>query len=599
MKKMFQTSLALWLMIWLLLSLGYCVITDPFVVNHCAIEGDAGRDAFRGQTFSRFGPGFNAQKSTNFQWFSPLLGGDPASTAAAGTIASNNSISALSKTSRVLLTSMLHFSRQMHPVGIIPLEYLSDRPDSKSHAGFSDPSPSADNRALRIEAASLASTFEFNTGEHSNLNQWKPTQHLQQLIGTANGELMDGSAKSTQTGLVFNVRDFGALGNGSHDDTKAIQDAVNAALLASGTVYFPKPPNYYRVTNTIDVIPSKGSQEPVNFKGEGNWNMIEFHSKKGRACFNIRGIKRAIFEGVHILCKYDDQIAWNIACEPAFQSQSGLIFRLCHVGLAGKSSTGFHLTTEGGSADISTVSFETCNVGSSDGKGGIGWLDTNANGLGYLWTNCGGSHLHSFYNNMGREATLSENIDAIQKTIRVNNPEIFMQRGGKIKIKDEIIGYTNVLGSALIGCTRGIDGSSAAAHGKGSNCRIDTWQGGGGGGKTFINCVTSFNENDFLFGTAGDYLVLGGRFEVGKKFARFGTWGTAHTVFSVIGATLTKYGRGNGADEGVVFHIGMPVKMLIEGCMIFQEDYTSNMIKDLGRVSLQHSGPGASITIRN
>jgi hypothetical protein len=111
--------------------------------------------------------------------------------------------------------------------------------------------------------------------------------------------------------------------------------------------------------------------------------------------------------------------------------------------------------------------------------------------------------------------------------------------------------------------------------------------------------VNSYNEHDFLFGSGGAYLVLGGRFEAGKKFARFGTWGTSHIIFSLIGATLTHYGRGSGADAGVVFHIGMPVKLLVEGCLISQENYTANMIKDMARVLPKYSGVGGNVTIRN
>lgn len=52
-------------------------------------------------------------------------------------------------------------------------------------------------------------------------------------------------------GAFFNVIDYGAVGDGSNDDTSAIQAAVDAATSVGGTVFLPK--GYYRVTSTINI----------------------------------------------------------------------------------------------------------------------------------------------------------------------------------------------------------------------------------------------------------------------------------------------------------------------------------------------------------
>lgn len=65
----------------------------------------------------------------------------------------------------------------------------------------------------------------------------------------------------------YNVKDFGAIGDGSADDTAAINAAIAAvpafsALHGSGTIYFPE--GNYRVTSSINL--NKGG---LTFKGAG------------------------------------------------------------------------------------------------------------------------------------------------------------------------------------------------------------------------------------------------------------------------------------------------------------------------------------------
>ncbi len=53
---------------------------------------------------------------------------------------------------------------------------------------------------------------------------------------------------------IFNVKDYGAVGNGSTNDTTAIAAAITAATSTGGEVYFP--PGTYQVASTL-TIPSK------------------------------------------------------------------------------------------------------------------------------------------------------------------------------------------------------------------------------------------------------------------------------------------------------------------------------------------------------
>jgi hypothetical protein len=50
---------------------------------------------------------------------------------------------------------------------------------------------------------------------------------------------------------VISVKDFGALGDGTTDDTIAIQNAINYGTSVGGVVFFPT--GYYRITDTLNV----------------------------------------------------------------------------------------------------------------------------------------------------------------------------------------------------------------------------------------------------------------------------------------------------------------------------------------------------------
>ena len=78
----------------------------------------------------------------------------------------------------------------------------------------------------------------------------------------------DGTSLIPDLGATFNpwidVRQYGAVGNGSHDDTAAIQAAINAATTGS-TIFFPGFGAVYRITSPLLVAASA-----VRFRGESS-----------------------------------------------------------------------------------------------------------------------------------------------------------------------------------------------------------------------------------------------------------------------------------------------------------------------------------------
>ena len=70
------------------------------------------------------------------------------------------------------------------------------------------------------------------------------------------------------TGAYVNVLDFGAKGDGTTDDTTAIQSAYNAANTSTGSVTVFFPSGTYLISNTINCTPNFGTTVP-QLLGEG------------------------------------------------------------------------------------------------------------------------------------------------------------------------------------------------------------------------------------------------------------------------------------------------------------------------------------------
>lgn len=69
---------------------------------------------------------------------------------------------------------------------------------------------------------------------------------------------LDWNASHSVEGL-YDVKDYGALGDGTTDDTTAVQAAITAAAVNGGTVFFP--PGTYRCNGQL-VIPNDGASPP-------------------------------------------------------------------------------------------------------------------------------------------------------------------------------------------------------------------------------------------------------------------------------------------------------------------------------------------------
>ncbi|EMA65544.1 right-handed parallel beta-helix repeat-containing protein [Halorubrum kocurii] len=79
---------------------------------------------------------------------------------------------------------------------------------------------------------------------------------------------------------VLNVRDFGAVGDGSTDDTAAIQDALDAAG-DGDEVYVPATEDAYLVTGSAAIVSVGPSMDNVRLYGDGEGSRIKYGGGNG------------------------------------------------------------------------------------------------------------------------------------------------------------------------------------------------------------------------------------------------------------------------------------------------------------------------------
>ena len=98
-----------------------------------------------------------------------------------------------------------------------------------------------------------------------------PTGPVSTVSGPVGATGATGPAGSGGGGLVFNVKDYGAVGNNSNDDTSAIQAAIAAANVAGGIVFFPA--GIYKISSALNCSVSGVSLQGVsqsNVAGHGS-----------------------------------------------------------------------------------------------------------------------------------------------------------------------------------------------------------------------------------------------------------------------------------------------------------------------------------------
>jgi len=100
------------------------------------------------------------------------------------------------------------------------------------------------------------------------------------------------STVQTKLRETVSVKDFGAVGNGSTDDTTAIQKAINEVVSrGSGMIYFP--PGIYKTTSALTITNAKG----IGMFGDGS-DRTMIDAVNGNVAVQCNGLWRSVFKGL-------------------------------------------------------------------------------------------------------------------------------------------------------------------------------------------------------------------------------------------------------------------------------------------------------------
>lgn len=148
------------------------------------------------------------------------------------------------------------------------------------------------------------------------------------VVGAATGSTS--RTLSAYRGDVFNVRDFGATGNGSTDDSSFIAAAIDAALASAngGAVYFPS--GTYKLSS---LITRSTIAKTLTLFGDGDCSEIRMHSSSG--AFNFTSTTDYVtFEFRSLrMAAYANGPCLTIVCAPASTTHTRNMLKVSRVNM--------------------------------------------------------------------------------------------------------------------------------------------------------------------------------------------------------------------------------------------------------------------------
>lgn len=378
----------------------------------------------------------------------------------------------------------------------------------------------------------------------------------------------------------FNVQaaKYGAVGDNTHDDTTALQSAINDAVAACGIVFLPPPSYAYRITAPLVIQGSGSTQLTLRMIGcasaRGTPNNIIYAGAPGTSAIRLLGINYAHFYGVNVSpnsgSSYSNIVCWDEQFSSTFPNASYNTWEHCFVTFNGNQNCiawRFGQSSTGGANGYDQVLQKCVVTDTSKANGNIG-LQVGGGQLYQLeCRECSWSSLALAVCN-GPIATYSTaTINVGDTTINVASTALFPS-SGTIQIGSQQISYTGKTATTFTDCSA----STTQYIGQQTVNQYVVGQGvySGTGNLLFLNCGTTGNAQDFYAQQVGPLRVIGGRFETGSRFIStnsvFGN-GSGYVVIEIAGAQFSGYTA--PADNNGVFWIGGNSTLNLHDCHIY------------------------------
>lgn len=390
----------------------------------------------------------------------------------------------------------------------------------------------------------------------------------------------------------INVMDplFGAKGDGVNDDTAAFQSAINAAIAVKGKLFIPAPPVTWRISN-LTIQPASGAIAFMNIEAHGPNGSIAYIGGSDAAVFSCTGWKYSSVTGlrINLVGNPNDVAVFDILGDATSNSSGVMDWTNCLFGLGtGKACRGWRFGRDLSNRDVSFMNFINCSVQGQGANtlGHIGWQNLSSDMLTNKWINCAGSGLSFFYSGTSGKTRINGAIDSSVTTITVDETTGWASQG-RVKIDTEEIAYTGKTATTITGCTRGVNGTTAASHvddsitEEGIKRPVGTFGYDiiGGGGHEFISCGGTLNWRVFLLRAAGEFKIIGGRWEGVTRFLQAAFTQSSGIAISVDGTIISIT---SPPADNIIFALGNPGVLELNNVHVYNSNQTAAFISANG-----------------